>query len=249
MKYTARVSEEDNPFLVRLGSFLQRKREKKGMTQGKVAEIVDISRTAISEIEYGKKDFHVSYLPVFSSVYGFPMQQYFKEEAIRESISKVQAAVQYKIEQIAKREKSRMREPKIIEKKLVARVYEVDGKEYTETLEQQKKAKPSEIKQFMRRYGKYDYVKPFEPDSEEELNSLTEENLLLIERTVIALDLLEEIKDEDRRTALGEKLADYIIDVYASAAKENDEFAKRMCAYITQMGKEHLIRCNLTDFD
>lgn len=250
MAKSARVSEDDNPFLVRLGEFLQRKREKKNITQVYIGRILGIDRSEISRIEYGNRDFHVSYLPVFSKAYDFPMNQYFREEGICESIHKVQDAVQCKIEQISRREKlKRLGPDTALDKKLVAKVYEIDGKEVGEKAEVSKKQKPNEIMQFLHRFDKYE-ENPLNPDSVEDIDSLTEDNLRLIEKTKVALDFLAELKDAEGKNALSEHIADYIlVDVYGNAAKEGDEFAKRMCAYISKLGKEHLIRCNITDFD
>lgn len=222
------VSEDDNTFLVRLGAFLQRKRMKKNLSQEYVGRVLDIDRSALSTIEYGKKDFHVSYLPIFSQIYEFPMNKYFMEEDICESIRKVQDAVQCKIEQISRREKKKIFTSK--------------------TVENAKKQKPDEIMQFFCRFEKYE-EKPLDPDSVEDIDSLNEDNMRLIEKTQAALDLLAELKDTEGKNTLSENIADYIlVDVYGKAAKEGDEFAKRMCAYISNLGKEHLERCNITDY-
>ena len=178
------------------------------------------------------------------------MNRYFREEDISESIHKVQDAVQCKIEQISRREKAKQLAPEVVgDRRLVARVYEVDGKERIEKVEVSKKPKQNEIIQFLRRFDKYD-EKLIDPDSIEDIELLTEDNLLLIEKTRVALDFLTELNGIEGKSALSERIADYVlIDVYGNAAKEGNEFAKRMCAYILKLGKEHLARCNIVDFN
>ena len=74
------------------------------------------NQSTISRIEAGKEDIHVSLLPVFNGLYRFPINRYFMDSDIRESIIKTRLAVQTKIKIIEKRnreaESSKYSKPK-----------------------------------------------------------------------------------------------------------------------------------------
>ena len=56
---------------IRIGENIREIREKKGLSQEKLAEIMNISRTTISKIESGKFNCSVDYLSKFSWFLGF----------------------------------------------------------------------------------------------------------------------------------------------------------------------------------
>ena len=241
MSNSTRVSKDDNPFLAKLGIFLQRKREKSCMKQEDIAQYMGRSRVSISRIECGKNDFNVSYLPVFSTVYGFPMSDYFRDENIIEGIKEVRKTLETKIKILKQRECAKHTSKIRPYRQLTARVYMVDGVEIIEPIKQrQVTASTDEVEKYIKKFDIYD-VKPFDPESEEDMGSLTEEDIALIYRTTAALELLSHLSKEARQTSLAEKLADYILnDVYRKAAKDRNEFSMRMCAYIAEMGKVYI---------
>ncbi len=56
---------------IRIGENIREIREKKGLNQEKLAEIMSVSRTTISKIENGKFNISIDYLAKFSWFLGF----------------------------------------------------------------------------------------------------------------------------------------------------------------------------------
>lgn len=65
---------------IRIGEHIREMREKKGLNQLKLAEIMNVSRTTISKIERGKFNCSIDYLAKFSWFLGFDVLFKLKEK-------------------------------------------------------------------------------------------------------------------------------------------------------------------------
>ena len=63
----------------KIGSFLARCRQEKGMTQAQVAESVGVSHVAVSKWENGSSDPSTTNLLALAKLYGVPAEELLKE--------------------------------------------------------------------------------------------------------------------------------------------------------------------------
>lgn len=233
----AELKPETDEFLESLGKFLCRKRRFAGFEQADVGEMLGKNQSTISRIEAGKEDIHVSLLPVFSGLYHFPINRYFMDSDIRESIIKTRLAVQTKIKIIKKREIARQNRANIANQRKmpIAKIYLVDGIELREPVDNSIKKEKS--MEFLKKLEQYD-VPPFNPLSINDLESLSDDDIELVQETNNTLSLIDQISNVNGKSTLTENLIDLTIEIYQKEANRGNLFAQRICKYISMSNNE-----------
>lgn len=120
---------------VEVADFLKRKRLGKNYSITSVAEYLGMSKSKVDRYESGVS-IPLDVLPLFSVCYDFPMSEYFEKTSCTDIVDSFKAAVDVQIQKRYKVVKDGAVRP---EKKLTARVYEVDGKVVTEQVVQRER--------------------------------------------------------------------------------------------------------------
>lgn len=122
-----------------IGNTICKKRMQKNISQKELGDFLSMNRTSISRYENGEQEISASLLPLISIYCDFSMKEYFNETFDKKICKKFRNIVREMVAQEKNREKKEeKKQGNQSHKKLIEKVYEVDGKREVEKVPSQR---------------------------------------------------------------------------------------------------------------
>lgn len=122
-----------------IGNTICKKRMQKNISQKELGDFLSMDRTSISRYENGEQEISASLLPLISIYCDFSMKEYFNETFDEKICEKFRNIVREMVTHEKRREKNEeKKQGNQSHKKLIEKVYEVDGKREVEKVPSQR---------------------------------------------------------------------------------------------------------------